>query len=179
MGSVRYRLNMAVTVDGFIAEEDGGVGFLDGCESPEMDLAGFFAQIGALVMGRLTYEQCLGFGWPYEGKRTVVVGSRGVADAAPDGVPAGVEFHRGSVAELMARFEREEPGDVWLVGGPRLVAGFLEAGARPAMELAIVPRLLGRGVPLFLPGAWRGALRLVGSKAHANGVVVLKYEPGE
>ena len=60
---------IATSIDGFIADEDGGIGWLD--TIPEINTidtgyADFIANIDALVMGRMTFEKVLSFGidWP-------------------------------------------------------------------------------------------------------------------
>ncbi len=65
------RLFIATSLDGFIADRDGGVDrlFADG----DYGYSAFFDSIEALIMGRRTYEQVLGFGeWPCGEKPTSV-----------------------------------------------------------------------------------------------------------
>ena len=75
---------VAVSVDGFIADRDGGVGWLDAYSSPELGYDAFLAQVGAVVIGRSTYEQMLTFGpWPYEGRDGLIVTSRPLPSQTP------------------------------------------------------------------------------------------------
>ena len=48
------RLYVAASLDGFIADADGGVGWLDPFNSPDTTASyeSFIAQIGTIVMGR-------------------------------------------------------------------------------------------------------------------------------
>ena len=66
-------LFIATSLDGFIADSEGGVDWL--FTDQDYGYAAFFATIGALVMGRRTYEQVLGFGdwrlWRDAGHRSV------------------------------------------------------------------------------------------------------------
>jgi dihydrofolate reductase len=54
------KLFIATSLDGFIAERDGGVDglFPDG----DYGYTAFFYSIETLIMGRRTYEQILGYG---------------------------------------------------------------------------------------------------------------------
>ena len=68
----KITLYIAISVDGFVATEDGGVEWLDEFKGDveDGDIGGsyedFFAGIDCLVMGSRTYEQVLTFGdWPY------------------------------------------------------------------------------------------------------------------
>ncbi len=63
------RVFIAVSRDGFIAQEDGGVGWLDPYFTDELDYAAFMTEIGATVVGRRTYDQ-MGAG---EGTQPVIV----------------------------------------------------------------------------------------------------------
>jgi dihydrofolate reductase len=50
------RVSLAVSLDGYIADKNGGVDCLNPFFSDEMDFAGFMKGIGAAVMGRKTYD---------------------------------------------------------------------------------------------------------------------------
>jgi hypothetical protein len=79
---------MGMSLDGYIADKEGGVGWLDRFQSVDYGYDAFIAGIGAVVMGRATYDQAVGFpgGWPYGGKRGLTVTSRPLEDA-PQGPP--------------------------------------------------------------------------------------------
>lgn len=79
-GVVAY---LAVSLDGYIVESDGAVSFLDDLASGEFGFHDFIAGVGAAVMGSTTYEQVLGFGWPYAGTPTLVLTRRELD--TPDG----------------------------------------------------------------------------------------------
>jgi dihydrofolate reductase len=61
MPATNYVFNMAMSLDGFIADAEGGVGWLDGYMSEEFRFDDFVASVDTLVMGRVTYEQVGGF----------------------------------------------------------------------------------------------------------------------
>jgi hypothetical protein len=55
-----------MSLDGFIARTDGRVDRLDPFDSGELGYQAFLARVGAVAMGRATYDQSLTFGpWPY------------------------------------------------------------------------------------------------------------------
>jgi dihydrofolate reductase len=166
-------LYLACSLDGFIAAPDGSVAWLE-TFSGDYGYAGFLAGVGALVMGSRTYEQVLGFGaWPYGGRPCFVASSR----ALP--VPAGadVRLRAGGDLEALAAEARTaaEGRAVWLVGGAALGRSMLDAGVVDTLDLALMPVLLGDGVPLFVPGLRPHGLVLCESRTHADGVVQLRY----
>jgi dihydrofolate reductase len=71
---------------------------------------------------------------------------------------------------------RAEPGDgdIWLFGGGVLFGDLLAAGQVDAVEVTIVPVLLGEGVPL-LPRGVRTMLALDHSHVYPSGMVGLYY----
>src|SRR5262249_1147095 len=65
---------LGASLDGFIAEADGGLGFLKPFEQEEHGYAEFYASVDTLLMGRKTYETVLGFdAWPFPDKRVAVL----------------------------------------------------------------------------------------------------------
>ena len=71
---------------------------------------------------------------------------------------------------------RAEPGkDIWLFGGGSLFRSLLDAGLVDTVEVAIMPVLLGGGIPLLAPPARQKNLHLTGHKVYATGIVSLQY----
>lgn len=170
MSAPRFRLYVAVSLDGYIATKDGGVAWLDPFAG-DYGYDAFFASIGTLVIGRATYDQVREMGaWPYEGKPAWVLTSR-----ALPGAPEGVEIWPWGVAKLIEQLRAGAGGDVWIVGGGKVVRGFLEADAIDEIELFVMPRLLGDGIRLFEPTESFSALELVDTHAYPDGVVRMRY----
>ncbi|HEY3242456.1 MAG TPA: dihydrofolate reductase family protein [Phycisphaerae bacterium] len=167
---------IAVSLDGYIADKDGGVGWLDPYFSPEIDFAGFMKTIGITVMGRVTYDWAVAHGHAGDQGRCMVLTHRPLDDP-----PRGMESFGGDVRELAARLQEGLAGtgkDIWLMGGGQSIAPFHEAGLVDRWELSIIPVLLGDGIPLF-PKHTRGleGLRLTHSRTLKNGIVEVRYEP--
>jgi dihydrofolate reductase len=167
------RLYAAVSLDGYLADAAGGVGWLAPFESEAYGTADFIAGIGTVLTGRATYDQARGFGdWPYAGKRVVVL-TRRPLDAAP---PAGVEAASGDLAMLVARLRRETArGDIWLLGGATVAQACLALGIVDTIELFLMPVTLGAGIPLFAPGGLPAGWRLEATRHWPNGVLAVRY----
>lgn len=185
MGSTQYYL--AQTLDGYIAESDGGLDWLFGYgrDMPDSaDVEGpmteggayerFFAAVGALAMGSTTYEFLLAHlsdGWPYPDTPSWVFTSRSLP--VPDG--ADVRFTSGSVRAAHDEM-RAGAGErnIWLVGGGKLAMQFVDGGLLDELHVTIVPLFLGAGIPTF-SGRLGSRLRLTGSRPFENGMVELRY----
>ena len=169
---------VAASVDGFIADSSGGVGWLPDGESDDYRYAEFYTGVEALVMGRRTYDQVLGFGeWPYPGKPAYVFTQSPPADG-----PQGVQFVRGGVVDFARGIADRHAGTVWLVGGADLAGQFRQSGLIDEYLVFVIPVILGRGIPLTSPrhsGESRNPpptpLKLVESQSYDDGVVMLRY----
>ena len=73
---------------------------------------------------------------------------------------------------------RSKPGkDIWLFGGGSLFRSLLEAQLVDAIEVSVIPVLLGEGIPLLppKPASERFDLKLAGSRMYETGIVSLEY----
>jgi dihydrofolate reductase len=71
---------------------------------------------------------------------------------------------------------RAEPGkDIWLFGGGLLFRSLLDAGLVDTVEIAVMPVLLGGGIPLLPPPATAAKLNLTGQRVYKTGIVLLEY----
>lgn len=146
---------IATTLDGFIADEKGGVEWLNELPPPtdpkeDMGFSALMASIDCLVMGRKTFDQVMTFDvWPY-GETPVKVLTH---QSAPQELPEGaiVSFTHGSPQQLLEKFEFEAIQHVYLDGG-NVIDQFLSAGLIDEFILTQVPVLLGKGISLFTSG---------------------------
>jgi dihydrofolate reductase len=175
VGKVIYYV--AMSVDGMIADPDGGVGWLEAFEGPEhYGYEAFYGRLGALVMGSGTYEWFLkaGVSWPYAGLEAVVM-TRQEFPQPPGG---SVRFAAGSPDAIVRELKAKHDKDIWLVGGGRLAAAFAERELIDEYALTTIPIVLGGGVPLLGPlprTARRQSLALVELRSFADGVLHVRY----
>jgi dihydrofolate reductase len=166
----RVRYAVAMSLDGFIAGPGGEADWI--IMDPEIDFQAIYRQFDTMVMGRRTFEamKAAGGGGSQPGMQ-VFVCSRTLRQEDHPGVTI-VDDPAALVAELRSR-----PGkDVWLFGGGSLFRSFAGLGLVDTVEVAVVPVLLGGGVPLLPPPARRVALKLTGHRLYAKtGIMSLEY----
>jgi dihydrofolate reductase len=167
----RLCYQVATSLDGYIAGPDGEFDWI--VQDPEIDFEQIFARFDTLLMGRRTFDLARAVGRETTpGKKTVVV-SRTLAPADHPGVTV---LGEAGLANNISRLKAEPGKDIWLFGGGSLFASLLDLGLVDSVELAMVPVLLGRGIP-FLPGRdARTKLNLTGSRVFkTSGIVLLEY----
>jgi dihydrofolate reductase len=167
----RICYQVATSLDGYIAGRDGEFDWIP--MDPEVDFAAMFARFDTLLMGRRTFEVARAMGHAsLPGKKTVVV-SRTMR---PEEHPGLTILGEAQLAEGVARLRAEPGTDIWLYGGGALFRRLLDLGLVDTVELAMVPVLLGGGVPFLPERQSRTTLRLTGNRIYAtSGIALLEY----
>jgi len=166
----RIILNMAVTLDGFIARPDGGV---DWCfTDQDYGFSAFRETIGTILMGRDTYEVVLSFGeLPFKDAQCFVF-SRNLKDYNPKHIQVLREIDPDYIRQMKAGRDR----DIWLMGGGEVNGQFLELGLLDELQLAIHPLLLGEGMPAFGGYSFPAErLKLVSTRTFDTGLLLVVY----
>ena len=171
----RVRVFIASSLDGFIAGPNDELDWLPQHGSGAEDtFTPFMKEVGALLMGRRTYDVVCGFegAWFYGETPVLVATQRPLVAKVPT-----VRAVSGTIAELIEQAIRAAAErDVYIDGGA-LIRSALDAGLIDELVVTIVPIVLGQGMPLFAGVHARQPLTLVSSRTIGAGMVQLKYEP--
>lgn len=166
----RVRYSVATSLDGYIAGPQGEYDWI--VMDPDIDFAELFKGFDTVLMGRKSYEVARQMGQSsMPGLQTYVFSRTLRAEDCPGVVVS-------STPADTTRALKAAPGsDIWLFGGGELFRVLLAANLVDAVEVAVVPVLLGAGTRLLPAPAARTALALVRHRVYeGSGIVALDYE---
>lgn len=157
-------LYIAMSLDGYIADQNGGIGFLEETPTtlPDLGYEEFYSSIRSIIFGGKTYRQVKNElspeQWPYEGMPCYIY-SRKQQKAEP-----GISFTDLPPAQLLQEIRKEHPGNTWLMGGGEIIRSFMMENLIDEYYIYVMPVILGDGIPLFPPGFPKASLRLTSCK---------------
>ena len=168
----RVWYGVAMSLDGYIAGPKGEYDWI--VMDPDIDFEALMGRFDTFLVGRKTYEMMAAAkgGGRHKGIETVVF-SRTLDPADHPGLRIVSRDARAAVLAL-----KEKPGkEIALFGGGELFRSLLAEGVVDAVEVAVIPVLLGGGIPLLPSPSSRATLRLTGHRVYAKtGTVLLQYE---
>jgi dihydrofolate reductase len=175
-----HHVFIATSLDGYIADAQGGVGFLDTFPMPENTDMGYYAfmeKVDALLMGRKSFETVLGFGvaWPYT--KPVFVWSETLSEI-PAELSEKAFLVQGNLQDVEEQIRSKGYERFYLDGG-QVIQSFLQADKVASMTITTIPVLLGDGTRLFRTIANPTAFRCVSSTAYENGMAQQVFERAE
>lgn len=168
-------LYIAVSVDGFIADEKGGVDWLLGHDKEDTSDYGYgeFARgIDTVIMGKTTYEQ-IAFEispdkWMYEDLTTYVLTHKQYEDKE------NIHFIEADAYAVLDTLKQKPGKDIWICGGANMIHPLLEKDAIDELQISIIPTLLGKGIPLFQERSHVSLLELIEHHSE-NGILLTTY----
>jgi dihydrofolate reductase len=168
----QLRYCAAISLDGFIAGPHGEYDWIP--VDPDIDFTEIFARYGAIVMGRRSYDAAIASGAPIGKTLPTTVCSR----TLPEGVRHGITFvHEGTAHVRQMKETAGSTKPIWLWGGGALCQELAGAGLLDGLDIAIVPVLLGGGIPLQRTPASRLNLRLRQHRVYPKtGTLLLEYD---
>lgn len=171
----KVKLFIAMSVDGYIADKNRGVAFLQGhedCLESESTYSEFIKNIDTVLMGWNTYNQIITElspdNWVYDNLLTYVFTHREQQDSDK------IIFTSDNLEELIKKLKGVEGKDIWICGGADLVQQAISSDVIDEYLISIVPTILGNGIKLFSQNDAEHKLKLINTITN-NGIVELNY----
>lgn len=184
-------VTMWMTLDGFIAGPNGEMDWIgaiydEAMGNYEYDL---ISAADTLMLGRTTYESFAG-SWPKvpdnpnasPGEVAYARLLNAMRKVVFSKTLEKADWHNSTLLRDIVPVEieqlKQEPGkDIVIYGSASVVQALTNLGLIDEYQLLIHPDILGGGKPLFKNIKDRVHLKLVNTKTHPSGVVVLYYQP--
>lgn len=186
-------VNLAVSIDGFIADLDDGCDEIFGwysagpvevaigagqtmhmSEPSAEQLRRAVSNVGAFIVGRRLYDLTSGWDGTPPAEAPMVVLTHDPPEDWPRG---GVDYHfvsEGIEAAVAKAQELAGDGEISVAGG-RVARECLDAGLLDEVVINVVPVVLGEGIP-FLAGIANGPVRFEDPEViEAPGVTHMRY----
>ena len=168
MRELRY--SVAASLDGYIAGPNGEYDWI--VVDPDIDFAEMYAGYSGLVMGRRSYDVFTATGGAVGPPLPVYVYSR----TLPEGERNGVAFARDAVSHVRS-LKAVDGKPLWLWGGGALFRELAASGLVDSIEVAVIPVVIGGGVPLMATPGPKLPLRLRSHRVYEKtGTLMLQYE---
>ncbi len=164
-------LNLAISLDGYISDEDGGFDWIVGHGNTTLDTENkwdygkFLEQIDVVVMGKNCYNQEMHK--DFEGKDVYIATSEKIEDYE------NYHFISGDICDVISKL-RDEGKNIFLFGGGKVIDYFIKANIIDEYIIGIIPTILGKGRPLFLDKNPKIDLTL-DYYSVMDGTVIMKY----
>ncbi len=142
-------LYVAISLDGYLAKMDDNLDWLNQTTGDGDNGYGqLYSRISTLVMGRQTFDVInhLIEPYPHADRMTYIFSHQTDLNDSET-----IRVVHGDVRRWYDEYSLHEDGDVWLVGGGKLITQFLEAALIDEIILSIAPVILGEGIPLWHP----------------------------
>lgn len=165
-------LNLAISLDGYIASDDGGYDWIVGAgdsilnTKDKFDFDKFLEGVDIVVMGKNCYDQNMHN--DYKNKKVYIATSKNIQDKD------NLYFINGDIVKVIQEEKEKEGKDIFLFGGGILIDSFIKADVIDEYIIGIIPIILGSGRPLFLGNNPTIKLHL-NEYIVDNGITILKY----
>jgi dihydrofolate reductase len=166
-------LYIATTLDGYIAQPNDDLSFLDivAQEGEDYGYFGFVDTVDTMIMGRRTYEWVLQQvpEMPHPEMQHLII----TRTARPS--VGNLTFYTGSLPELIANLKKETGKHIFCNGGAEIVNELLRHQLIDELIISVIPILVGNGIKLFQDGRPVQRLHCLGAHTFASGLVQLHY----
>lgn len=173
----RNKVFIATSIDGFIADKNGGIDWLESTPNPDnLDIGylPFIEEIDAIVMGRNTFDIVCSFDidWPYA--IPVFVLSNSLKEL-PNEYAEKAFIVNGNLDKVLDHIHQKGLYNLYIDGGTT-IRNFLNDDLIDDLILTTIPIILGEGVPLFSTLTKALNFDLVSSKTYLNQLVQRHYK---
>jgi dihydrofolate reductase len=169
-------LYIATSFDGYVAGPNDEVDWMDRYENVEYGFNDFLKSVGAIIMGRRSYDVGVKQSWfsKFNYSAPIIVVSR----TTPDSISKDGDFTfvtEGTDAAHSRAKAKANGKNIWIFGGAKIAQQYTQSGLVSEMYIGVVPTILGDGKRLFEKVGKRIPLKLLDGKRFDQDLMLLHY----
>lgn len=184
----KLKLQVQMTLDGFIAGPDGEVDWMVSNWSDDLNeyVRQLTEPVDTILLGRKLAEGFIPH-WtaaynnpegPEEGSQKMVETPKVVFSKTMTSSPwENTVIASGDLSKEIMSLKDQEGGDMIVYGGAKLVSSLIREKLIDELNFLINPTIIGAGMPIFREVAANQSLKLVGSRSFECGIVAVTYQP--
>lgn len=168
-------LFIAMSLDGYIADRNGNVDWLNGQSGNEENIdtySIFIKDVDIVVMGWNTYHQIVTelspSEWVYDGLTSYVITHRELSSTN------SIIFTGKDTCDLVNELKQKQGKNIWICGGANIVQQLIKADLIDEYYISVIPTILGSGIRLFGTSPKEIKLKLIHTQMY-NGIAELIY----
>lgn len=166
-------LFIAMSLDGYIADEYGGVDWLNGQNEENVDIYSIFIkEVDTVIMGWNTYHQIVTelspAEWVYADLTSYVITHRELSSTDK------IAFTQKNPCNMVNELKREQGKNIWICGGANIIQQLIKEDLIDEYYISVIPTILGSGIRLFGTISGEIKLKLVHTQTY-NGITDLIY----
>ncbi|EPY2277298.1 dihydrofolate reductase family protein [Clostridium sporogenes] len=166
---------IAMSLDGYIADNNGGIAWLGGQKDNfqgDYGYGEFIESVDTVIMGMNTYNQIVielsPNQWPYPNIKSYVFTHQAMENNE------NAEFISSDISKFIIKLKYEEGKNIWICGGANIINQLIDTNLIDEYHLTIMPVILGNGIKLFSDDNPTTLLKVEQVK-EINGVVDIVY----
>ena len=168
-------LFIAMSLDGYIADEHGNVDWLNGQDMSVENIdtySVFVRDVDTVIMGWDTYHQIVTelspAEWIYANLTSYVITHRKLPSKKE------IYFTGKAPSDIVRELKNKEGKGIWICGGANIVQQLVQNDLIDEYYISVIPTVLGSGIRLFGKGKREIKLRLLHAESY-NGMTDLIY----
>ena len=170
----KLKVFIACSIDGFIADENGGLDFLEAVqvEGEDYGYAEFCKDVDTVIIGRKTYDTLMGLDilFPHEGLMCYVFTNTRKPETRH------VRFITEDPVVFTLGLKSQRGGSIYCDGGGSVITHLVAGRMVDELVISIIPVMLGKGTRLFQEHpSLKKEFELLKSLAFKSGLVQLHY----
>ncbi len=168
-------LFIAMSLDGYIADKNGNVDWLNGQSHNEENIdtySIFIKDVDTVVMGWNTYHQIVTelspTEWVYADLTSYVITHRELSSTN------NIIFTKKDTCDIVNELKQDQGKNIWICGGANIIQPLIKADLIDEYYISVIPTILGSGIRLFGTISKEIKLKLVHTQTY-NGITDLIY----